>query len=384
MYSRRQFLLGSVAYLSVAQANAYSFIPGKKLPTQLLLSACTDNNNEHYIAASTIEGEFYYRIPIPERAHDSLYNVKNHHAVYFGRRPSQNIYIIDVINKSLVKTITASEYRHFYGHGVLDNTMQYLYVTENNYKEGKGCIGVYDVNEGYRKVNEFDSDGIGPHQLLLLPDNKTLVVANGGLLKHPSQSKKILNREGFNSCLSYIDTQTGKLLGRYHCAFPKNSLRHMAVNTEGKIFVGAQSYADDPTIPLVFSHQGENILTPFKAEEFIWQAHQQYTGSLAVNKNTLAVTSPRGNMISFWDINNNIFLSKNNHNDIAGLLAYYPPTTEASQSHTIKAQFFASTGQGFVLQMGTSSTSFSSGTIIKQNHASEVAWDNHLFLATNS
>ncbi len=386
MYTRRQFLLGSISFFSAAQTSAYTFLLNKKSPNQLLLSACTDNNNKHYVTASTVDGQLYYKILIPERAHDSMYDVKNHHALYFGRSPSQNIYIVDVINRSLVKTITANKYRHFYGHGVLDKTSQYLYVTENNYKEGKGCIGVYDINEGYNKVNEFDSHGIGPHQLLLLPNQKTLVVANGGLLKHPSQPKKILNESNFNSCLSYIDSQTGTLLGRYDCAFPKNSLRHMAVNSEGKVLIGAQSYAGDPTIPLIFSHQGESTLTPFKAEEFIWQSHNQYTGSLAVKENTLAVTSPRGNIISFWDINTNTFLSKNNHNDIAGLLAYDYPTVEIPKASPIKTQFFASTGQGLVLQIGTNSvsSSFVDSTVIKQSYVPDIAWDNHLFLAKNT
>jgi hypothetical protein len=44
----------------------------------------------------------------------------------------------------------------------------------------------------YKRVGELSTHGVGPHQALLLSDNQTLVVANGGLLAAPSHAKKIL------------------------------------------------------------------------------------------------------------------------------------------------------------------------------------------------
>ena len=48
-------------------------------------------------------------------------------------------------------------------------------------------IGVRDAQDGYRQIGELPSDGIGPHEATLMPDGKTLVVANGGIRTHPGQ-----------------------------------------------------------------------------------------------------------------------------------------------------------------------------------------------------
>ncbi|PAX95204.1 Tat pathway signal protein, partial [Bordetella pertussis] len=41
----------------------------------------------------------------------------------------------------------------------------------------------------YGKLELFDTAGIGPHEALLLPDGKTVCVANGGILTHPDYGK---------------------------------------------------------------------------------------------------------------------------------------------------------------------------------------------------
>jgi hypothetical protein len=41
----------------------------------------------------------------------------------------------------------------------------------------EGVIGVYDARANYKRIDEFPTFGIGPHDLALLPDGKTLVVA---------------------------------------------------------------------------------------------------------------------------------------------------------------------------------------------------------------
>lgn len=46
-------------------------------------------------------------------------------------------------------------------------------------------MGCYDPAQRYRRVGEFPSHGIGPHEMTVLRDGRTLVVANGGYVPHP-------------------------------------------------------------------------------------------------------------------------------------------------------------------------------------------------------
>src|SRR3546814_15076240 len=84
------------------------------------------------------------------------------------------------------RQLGAPDGRHFYGHAVFDRAERLLYTTENDYEAGRGVIGVWDADAGYARAGELDAHGIGPHDLALGPDGRSLVIANGGLLTHPA------------------------------------------------------------------------------------------------------------------------------------------------------------------------------------------------------
>jgi hypothetical protein len=373
---RRNLLVAGLACLPLGVTAAYSLLrypthTSSIIPQYLLLSSVTDKQGLHYLAALNEAGEIHYQLPIPERAHDSLFNSRRSEAIYFGRSPSQSIYVVNVIDKRLTTVIASAQNRCFYGHGIIDKTNSYLYVVEKNMRTNNGCVGVYDVNDRYKRIDEIDSFGVGPHQISLLSDNKTLVVANGGLLK--DSNKNIINYDDFRSSLAYINSDNGALIDRYASEFSRNSLRHLTVDIEDRVFVGAQSYSDEVS-PLIFYHGGEDQLTPFVTEEYIWQAHKKYTASLAVYNNQLIVSSPRGGVLTFWDTKEKRFLSKHNYIDVAGL---------SMQSTNDASSLFVSTGQGRVvsINMGTESVSKSAS---HSYYSENIAWDNHLSLAALS
>jgi hypothetical protein len=61
------------------------------------------------------------------------------------------------------------------------------------FRKGEGVIGVWDVDNNYRRGNKFKSCGIGPHELIMPDDGRTLAVANGGMLTHPDTGLRKLN-----------------------------------------------------------------------------------------------------------------------------------------------------------------------------------------------
>ena len=90
--------------------------------------------------------------------------------------------------------------RHFFGHGVFSADGRLLYSTENDYDGARGMIGVRDVTGGYKQIGEFPAHGMEPHDIALLSDGRTMVIANGGILTHPG-SEGELNLSDMQSSL---------------------------------------------------------------------------------------------------------------------------------------------------------------------------------------
>ena len=132
-------------------------------------------------------------VTMPERGHDIAVHPLKKEVVIFARRPDTFAVVLSVDNKKLPYWFRAKEGRHFYGHGVFLADGKYLYTTENDYENGTGKIGIRLVSEQYRQIGEISSYGIGPHDLGMLSDGKTLVIANGGMETHPDAGREILN-----------------------------------------------------------------------------------------------------------------------------------------------------------------------------------------------
>src|SRR3546814_5410151 len=89
---------------------------------------------------------------------------------------------------------------------------RWLYACENDYDNARGCIGIYDATAGYRREAELEAYAIGPHEMVLLSDGRTLAVANGGIQTHPARRREKLNIDTMQTSLAYIDAESGALL----------------------------------------------------------------------------------------------------------------------------------------------------------------------------
>ena len=96
-------------------------------------------------------------------------------------------------------------------------------------------VGIRDAEDGYRQIGEFASQGIGPHELVLMPDGGTLAVANGGIRTHPDNDRAMLNLDTMQPSLAYLDLASGRLRDAFGLAarLHRLSIRHLAVNRDG-------------------------------------------------------------------------------------------------------------------------------------------------------
>ena len=361
--NRRQFMLGA----SQAALAAW-LLPActAQKSEQWLVSTCNDQQGQNMVAAINSQGQIVSTVNLPARGHDSLaLPHKPGHALVFARRPDRFAIEVDFINSEIVSHIQSQADSHFYGHGAFSKDNKYLYTTENLYDKKRGLIVVRDA-QTYQVLDRFDSGGIGPHELMLMPDGNTLVIANGGIETHPSQPRKKLNIKTMQPNLAYFDISTGKILSSYVPPDNQLSIRHLTVSPKGVVYTGAQYQGSRSSIqPLVFAHHGEDSLQAFIASQTQWFKMQQYTASLLVKDGLLCVSCPRGSHLSFWGTATQEFVGQQIFSDVSGV-AYS------------NGNLLASSGKGLLKKLNhanpiTGPTSISSLALKFDNHMTMIA-----------
>ena len=133
-------------------------------------------------------------------------------AVVFARRPGTFAAVFEPRSGLVHRRFDTPADRHFYGHGVFEPNGRILFATENDITRGQGVLGLYDAADGYRRVGEVDAAGIGPHDIAMLPDGRTLAVANGGILTLPETGRAMLNVDSMQPSLNLIEAASGRLV----------------------------------------------------------------------------------------------------------------------------------------------------------------------------
>ncbi|SEP92359.1 hypothetical protein SAMN04244573_00715 [Azotobacter beijerinckii] len=300
---RRTLLAGGGVLLAAATLGGWRLMPGSRQP--LLLSARDDADGRHQAVGYRLDGGRAFATPVAERCHDVVPHPHLPLALFVGRRPSRESYLIDTRDGRLLQTLATPADRHFYGHGVFHAGGEWFYGTENDTREpGRGVIGVYRLQaQRLQRVAEHPSHGIGPHQLLWMPDGETLVVANGGI-RTEADSREKMNLDAMEPSLVLLH-RDGRLLAKERLPEPMNSVRHLAVASDGTV-VSGQQYEGGPqdAVPLLAIKRPGQPFRAFPLGETQRRAMNQYTASVAIHNELrlLAVTAPRGNRVLIWSL----------------------------------------------------------------------------------
>lgn len=365
---RRQFLQltlagGALGLLTLAGCRH----DGDK-PSTLLLSG-SDRGTQHTLSGWEPGVGERFRLDVQQRVHAPLMRPFSEEALFVARRPGTAIYVVDTGKGAMKQEVAAAPGRHFYGHAVFSTDGRWLYVSENAFDEaGAGKVGVYDANANYRKIEEFDLQGIGPHQLVLMPDGVSLAVALGGIQTHPQQRRDKLNLDTMRSELLYLDRRSGAVTQRYVAPHQHLSLRHLDVAVDGTVVVGAQFQGEaNPdeayTGPLVFRQRGEQPLQAMQAVEQTWLDQNHYIASVAMNAQGTRVltTSPRGGVVNLWHLKEARLIKQYRVRDVAG------------------AGFLADQNS-FIVSNGIGELFRVADRLELLDEAMATRWDNHLFV----
>lgn len=239
---------------------------------------------------------------LPDRGHDVTWSPVTGQGVVFARQPGSFAVVFDPRGHAAPLTLAAPEGRHFFGHGAFSPDGKLLYATENDFDAAKGVIGIYDATADYRRIGEFDTHGIGPHEMLLMPDGETFVIANGGIETHPDYGRAELNIDTMDPSLVFIDRTSGGLIGqlRLEQALHQLSIRHLAIDARARVWFGCQyrgPAADRPQLVGYATRDGEIRLV--ELPEGTLTSMRNYIGSMAMAADGLvvSVSSPEGGTI---------------------------------------------------------------------------------------
>src|SRR5690606_36502924 len=190
--NRRVFLGLSGAFVAASAIGGWALSSHGEQP--LLLSARNAADGRHYAVGYRLDGSCVFATLVNVRCHDVHAHPYLPLAVFVGRRPSRESYLIDTRNGSLLQVLATPDDRHFYGHGVFHASGDWFYTTENDTRDaGRGVLGIYRFEEQRLvRTGEHPTHGIGPHQLLWMPDGETLVIANGGI-RTEADSREMMN-----------------------------------------------------------------------------------------------------------------------------------------------------------------------------------------------
>lgn len=351
MVTRRRMLAGLAAASLLPRAGWSS------VGTPNYLSAARAPDGTYLLAGLTSIGDITFTIPLPARGHAAAAHPERAEAVAFARRPGTFSLVLDCRDGAIINTLTAPEGRHFYGHGTFSADGNTLFTSENSYEVGEGVIGLWDVTQNYTRIGEFSSGGIGPHDLKLMPDGQTLVVANGGIETHPDMGRSKLNIPVMEPNLSYLSTN-GTPLEQVTLppALHKNSIRHLAVRPDGLVAFAMQWQGPKTEAPpLLGLHRRNATVDLLTATEQVHRAMQGYAGSVAISGDGhfAATTSPGGNLAQVFDIKTGALIVSHKLDDVCGI-------------GPAQTGFFLTTGTGLV------------GRIRAEKREHPLQWDNHL------
>lgn len=366
---RRTLLLGAAASMLAGMPFAAAGVA-----RQALYAAARRGADGRFSAAIFSEaGHDIRAVDLPGRGHDITVSHVDRSCVVFARRPGNFAvaFSIDARRPPILFTTPAD--RHFYGHGVFSHDGRLLYATENDFEGARGIIGIYDVGAGYRRIGEFSSGGMGPHDLALIDGGTVLVVANGGLREHPDfgRGRRILNPDAIDTTLAYIDVRTGDLLERHDLGAPGPlSLRHLDVARDGTVIIGAQLVSRADGAPaMVYRHRRQQALATVTLPAEIEGGLSGYVSSIACDRGgeLVAVTSSRGALAVVIDVASGRVVHTQYFDDVSGV-APMP----------VSANFLTTTGHGAIDVVSGDEA------VPHDPVATPWAWDNHAVLVTDS
>jgi hypothetical protein len=302
--SRRTFLLGSATAIAGA---GVGLSLNRERQHGTLLSAFEDAPGNQYVGGVSLQTGEIFGARVPMRAHGCAVDPTDpQRALFFARRPGTLAFELRRDSMQVRTLFETRAGQHLAGHGLFSHDGKLLYTPEHDYERVRGVIVVRDARN-FAIVDEIDTRGIDPHEVAWLPDGRSLLVANGGILTHPRSYRRKLNIATMDPSLCVIDATSGECREQWRLPDHLLSIRHMAIAADGSAAVGLQYEGEPANAPgiaaLYTPASGLQLLTAPVAER---TGFRGYVASIALSEqlNLIAAACPYGNGIACWSLRN--------------------------------------------------------------------------------
>ncbi|WP_246317288.1 DUF1513 domain-containing protein [Hyphomicrobium methylovorum] len=362
---RRSLLLSTIAFVGATAVGEQAFAAAATDNDVAYISAARRASGGYSVLLLKADGSIVREVPLSGRGHDIAFHRPSGRLAAIARRPGIFAVAFELHKATPPVIFTASKGRHFFGHGAFSQDGRLLYISENDIEAGLGCIGVYDVERGYRKIGEHPSYGTGPHEIMLLADGKTLAVGTGGLDTVPDANRVNLNVEEMQASVAFVDAETGALKVKHDMTGDLKSLsiRHLTQDASGVVWFGGQWEGSPSEAPQLVGSAGLD-----RAPQFITPPAgttvelRGYIGSMAVNGDgsIIAASAPKAGQVLYVEAATARVISQSVLKDVCGI---------ASDG---KHGFAASSGFG-VMRYETAEA-----RVISEVELRNIAFDNHL------
>jgi hypothetical protein len=325
------------------------------------LSACQLPNGGYAVAEFDPEGLVVRTLPLPDRGHSFALTADRRRAIAFARHPGTFAVAFGLEGEGEPTVFTAPEGRCFFGHGTFAAGDQLLLATENDYDNARGVVGIYDATAGFRRIGEFDTSGVGPHELVMMPDGQTLAIANGGIETHPDAGDAKLNLATMSPSLVFLDAEHGDIVSKHtlDASLHQLSIRHLAVDAAGSVWFGCQYEGSAFDQPPLIGRASPNSAPVMLAEPpELRRSLRNYVGSMAATRDgsLIAASSPKGGLLVFLDP--------------AGTVLGAQSLIDGCGIAGLRDAFVATSGTGAIVSAGPKSEQLLTDT--------DLAFDNHL------
>ncbi|MEZ5899188.1 MAG: DUF1513 domain-containing protein [Hyphomicrobiaceae bacterium] len=300
---RRTILLGSLSAISLVRFSGGTALGGQNTEAAFV-SAARMPDQSYAILLLAADGSVLRQVPLSGRGHDIAHHHESGRAVAFARRPGTFAVAFDVAGSHEPAVFNAIEGRHFYGHGAFSANGKLLYTSENDIAAGRGVVGIYDVEADYKRIGEHQSHGVGPHEIILLADGRTLAIANGGIDTVPEAGRAMLNVDEMRPNLAFADSESGAMLARHELSVDLNrlSIRHIAADGNGAVWFGGQWEGDVAETPeLVGRATPDSAIRMIKPASSLGVELKGYIGSVSatVDGSVIAASAPKAGRILY-------------------------------------------------------------------------------------
>jgi uncharacterized protein len=305
------------------------------------------------------DGTDAFRLPLAARGHAGAGHPTRPEAVAFARRPGDFALVIDCTSGQTLARLTPPQGQYFNGHGTFSRDGSALYTVENVADTSAGLIGIWNSTT-WRRIGQISTQGIGPHDLLRLPNSDDLVVANGGLVTDLATGDETRNIDTMRSSLAYLSGD-GTLLDQVELdpSLQHSSIRHLATRDDGLVGFAMQWQGDTPPeAPLLGLHRRGGLPRLLRAGPADHLLMRGYAGSIAFEARgaRLAISSPKGGRAQLFDVEKG-YVGSLIRSDLCGLA-------------TAPGGMIVTDGQGGVLTVQDRDL-----TLLSHK---QRAWDNHI------